>query len=260
MSQHGIQELKTLRLMHSRFRSIFVLLGLLSLCLVVYLSLRAMTGRLYPHDIVYIALLVLASLALCVAQVRCLRVLSLEATRRIETMALFDDLTGVYNYRYMDFRLREELSRSDRTGRPVAVIYIDLDRFKQVNDKHGHQVGNEVLRRVGRLLKSNARSHDLVGRLGGDEFFLILPETRVEETTVVAERLRKAMHHLVYRSREGTTIDYLRVSIGIAGYPRDAEDVDELLNQADRAMYMAKKEGGDAVTLATVPESCPSQA
>jgi diguanylate cyclase (GGDEF)-like protein len=255
MSAKGIREIEALRLMYGRFRSVFILVGLLSLSLTVYLALKAVTGHLSSYDIIVIAFLVLASLALCVAQVRILRALSTEAAQRIETIALFDDLTGVYNYRFMDHRLREEIARCERYGRPLSVIYIDMDHFKLVNDRHGHQTGNEVLHEIGEVLKANARTNDLVGRLGGDEFFAILPETRVEDAVAVAERFARAVRTLRYRTRDGTMIDYLRLSIGLAGYPRNATETDALLAASDRAMYRAKQSGGDTIEVASISEN-----
>ena len=254
MSDSGIPELQQLRKLHKRFRTIFVMLGLLSACLVTYLATRAATSELGWVDISVIGLLVFATLALSMAQMGCLRVLSNQAANQIEVMALFDDLTGVYNYRYMDYRLHEEISRANRSGRPLSLIYVDLDKFKRVNDLHGHQMGNDVLHRVGRVLKSSARDTDLVGRLGGDEFLVILPDTYSEQAQIVADRFCQALRTLRYRSREGIEIDYLRLSAGVAEYPRHAEDIDGLLSCADHAMYAAKKSGGDTFRVAPIPE------
>jgi len=251
VSGKGIREIQALKSVYSRFRSIFVLLGLLSLCLTTYLCLKAISGQLTPFDILIVGLLALACIALCIAQVRCLRTLSSEAARRIETLALFDDLTGVYNYRYMQYRLKEELTRSKRHKRPLSVVFVDLDRFKDVNDQHGHREGDEVIKQVAQLLRSKTRSDDLFGRLGGDEFFAILPETNIKEAITIAERLCQSLRSFSHKTPDGRTIHNIRLSAGVASYPDVASDIDALLVAADRAMYGSKRNGGDQFTVAT---------
>jgi diguanylate cyclase (GGDEF)-like protein len=156
--------------------------------------------------------------------------------------ALTDPLTGLRNARFMRRYLDLEMNRSAKTGRPMAVLAIDLDRFKQVNDTRGHAMGDLLLREMGQLFLANVRNYDLVVRCGGDEFAVILPDTNRESAARVAEKIKEAVRQMVddMRSRDGA-FPAVGVSIGSSVYPDDAAQIDELLAQADRAMYNDKR-------------------
>jgi diguanylate cyclase (GGDEF)-like protein len=144
---------------------------------------------------------------------------------------------------------RTELARSRRAGRPVAVLMIDMDGFKQVNDEHGHLTGDLVLRRVAQALAAQTRRTDAVGRVGGDEFAVLLPATGVPEAIVVAERIRQEVRSLPGPGGRG-----LSTSIGVAVHPLvAAETADGLLGAADAAMYAAKDSGRDQIRVAGRP-------
>ena len=157
-------------------------------------------------------------------------------------------------------RRTEEMLRTARTQRePMAVLLIDIDHFKQVNDRHGHLVGDEALRAVATILRSAIRAKDVIGRFGGEEFVIALPDTGLDEATVTADRLRNAVAASPLAAMCAGVLDEpdldpdtfrLTVSIGVAVHPADGNTVDELLLRADRAMYAAKSAGRNRVRLA----------
>lgn len=153
-------------------------------------------------------------------------------------MAYRDPLTGLWNRRYFEDRLQEELSRSRRAGpqRRFSLMAIDLDDFKRVNDLHGHAGGDAVLREVGEFLIAHLRNHDIACRTGGDEFSIILPDLSVADCGSLVERLQAA--------RTATNLNAgipVSLSIGTASWPEAGDSMDELLAHADQAMYGAKR-------------------
>ena len=162
-------------------------------------------------------------------------------------LSITDGLTGVWNRRYLEMTLRKEIERAQRFGRPLSVLMLDIDRFKRVNDRHGHQRGDEVLIEVTRRALGEIRSNiDVVGRYGGEEFVILLPETPAGGAKVVAEKIRAAMKDqpFVGASTEPITVT---VSVGVATYPEDGSTSEELMRRADTALYRAKSAGRDRV-------------
>ncbi|MDK2785006.1 MAG: hypothetical protein PWQ41_1761 [Bacillota bacterium] len=167
----------------------------------------------------------------------------------VAALARLDALTGIYNRRALVEALTSEVARSKRYGLKLAVLMVDLDNFKSVNDACGHLAGDALLKKIAARIASSVRSVDVVGRYGGDEIAVLLPEAGPLEAYQVAERIRQAVREL---ARE----EYCRVttSIGIASFPQHGEDAESLLAAADRAMYYAKRQGGDRVlTYAQLP-------
>jgi diguanylate cyclase (GGDEF)-like protein/PAS domain S-box-containing protein len=162
-------------------------------------------------------------------------------------LATRDELTGLYNRREMDRMLAEEIVRGRRLGRPVSLLLIDLDHFKQVNDTFGHQVGDAVLRQVAQIIGESVRSFDRVARYGGEEFAVILPEAAAREATIVAERIRVRLadHPVEIDPRsESSARLAVTVSVGIGCTALTHElTPEQLLGSADRALYDAKKAG-----------------
>ena len=153
-----------------------------------------------------------------------------------------DELTGLYNYRYLDIVLERELKRSERYGSNLSVLFLDIDFFKMVNDLFGHLVGSQVLREVGYLIGRSVRDVDAVIRYGGDEYTIVLAETGLAGAAIVAERIRKTVEAHTFATEEGLAIK-LTVSLGYACSPDDARTKSELLEMADRAMYRGKAGG-----------------
>lgn len=162
----------------------------------------------------------------------------------LREQAITDPLTGLYNRRYLWEFLRREWIRAKRRDDTLAVIMIDIDHFKRVNDTHGHEAGDFVLVAVAGLLRNQIRSSDIVCRYGGEEFALVLPEASVESVQLRAEGLRTAIRGLNL-THHGAAIGRITVSLGIALYPLHVDDPDSLLNAADAALYDAKREGRD---------------
>jgi len=164
-----------------------------------------------------------------------------------------DEITQVFNIRYLQRRLEEERSRVDRHGGTAAVLYIDLDHFKQVNDTHGHHVGNVVLRELANRMASQLRVCDVLGRVGGDEFVVLLPHTDQRGAKVVADRLVRAVADYSLETGDQGTISFVRTSVGVAVYPDDGDTMESVVKAADAAVYEAKARGGNMACLAGAP-------
>jgi len=161
-------------------------------------------------------------------------------------MLFIDDLTGLYNYRYLELALNRELKRAERYASNLSILFLDLDTFKQVNDCHGHLVGSKVLIEMGEVLKKTVRDVDVVIRYGGDEYTVILVETDSNIAGKVAERIRKLVESHLFQAAEGRNI-HLTCSIGFACCPEDSMSKDELLEMADKAMYVVKASGRNCI-------------
>ena len=175
----------------------------------------------------------------------------------LQHLATHDALTELPNRFLLVDRLNQLLSRADRSGSYFAVLFMDLDRFKEVNDSHGHEVGDLLLRAVAQRLAESVRQSDTVARIGGDEFVILLETVhKVEEADAVAVKVQQAFtrpfsldrHHI-----EST------VSIGVSFYPENGSDADSLLRAADYAMYLAKREGGNRHITCLPSESHPGE-
>jgi diguanylate cyclase (GGDEF)-like protein/putative nucleotidyltransferase with HDIG domain len=167
-----------------------------------------------------------------------------------------DGLTGLFNHRYFHERLEEEISRSSRFGTTLSMIMMDLDLFKPYNDIYGHVAGDEVLRQIGQCIKHSVRGIDIACRYGGEEFTIILPETRLDDAHTVAERIRKAIELEMFTKQIPLT-----ASLGVASWPTDGVTKEELVASADGAMYLAKAMGRNRTCLSTevVPTETPSK-
>jgi diguanylate cyclase (GGDEF)-like protein len=170
-----------------------------------------------------------------------------------ERRAASDVLTGLPNRRAADEALKRMVAQAGRTISPLSAVLLDLDRFKQVNDLHGHDRGDQALAAVGQILSAGMRASDFAARYGGEEFLLLLPDTDRQGAREVAEKLRLAIEHADLRDVGGLT-----ASFGVAALPDDAADGENLLRKADRALYAAKARGRNRVELADpVPGAAP---
>ncbi len=172
-----------------------------------------------------------------------------EKSIKVQSLIYIDDLTKLYNARYLNVVLDRELKRSDRYGVPVSILFLDIDYFKRVNDTFGHLIGSRVLCEFGKIIRSCVRETDTVVRYGGDEFVVILVETNPDQAMLAAERMRKTVENHVFMKDEGYELT-LTVSIGIATYPIHASNKEELLQMADRAMYRGKDSTRNVVYIA----------
>lgn len=172
----------------------------------------------------------------------------LESTRLI---AITDDLTGLYNHRHLVQQLSVEIARTQRYSRPLALVMLDIDHFKQYNDTHGHLKGNDVLRKIGEIIRQNIRQTDIAARYGGEEFSVIMPETSALTGKTIAERLRKQIESYPFKGKGSQSNGRITASFGIAAYPENAASTHELINETDRALYQAKEAGRNQTCLST---------
>jgi diguanylate cyclase (GGDEF)-like protein len=162
------------------------------------------------------------------------------SNKQLEELSIKDTLTGAYNRRYFSLRLREELTRYERSGEPTSLVLLDVDHFKTINDRWGHQAGDEALRSLTGLLLNHSRKFTVVARFGGDEFAVLLPSTTKIGAETYAERIRGTVESAPGRFP-------LSVSVGIASVPEDAASADDLVRAADAALYEAKALGRNRV-------------
>jgi diguanylate cyclase (GGDEF)-like protein len=173
----------------------------------------------------------------------------LERAGQLEKLSVTDPLTGLYNRRFLETRLEEERSRSQRQVQSFSVILADLDNFKLYNDICGHLAGDKALRKAAVLMRRSAREMDLVVRYGGEEFCLILPNTGKKESLFVAERLRRSIESDIFPGETNLPLGRLTVSLGVAAYPEDGDAIHDLLHAADLALYRAKDLGRNRTVL-----------
>jgi diguanylate cyclase (GGDEF)-like protein len=174
-----------------------------------------------------------------------------EANALLERLSTTDMLTNLPNHRALQQLLAQECERTRRFGHPLSLLFFDGDRFKQVNDTYGHAIGDEVLRELSEKVRNELRVGDTVGRFGGEEFLVLLPETSQHDARVVAEHLRSVVATCPLATREVEGGIALTVSIGVASYPDDGATASEVREQADQAMYWAKRLGRNQVRTAT---------
>lgn len=203
--------------------------AIVSICLIKY--------QIHPANhiiVIIIMLLITCNEGLLVQENKDLR-------NQFFHLSIYDELTGLHNYRFLTQIYKREISRANRYGLPLTVLLVDVDHFKRINDSYGHEKGNDVLKRIAEIIMESVREADIPARYGGEEFVIILPETDQKDGYQVAERIRqKVAGHIFHFG--GVT-----VSVGLASYNKTAPYQDDLLSRADTAMYSAKKNGRNRV-------------
>ncbi len=177
-------------------------------------------------------------------------VAQLELRRTVEELQSFairDPLTGLFNRRYFDSALPMELERSKRYEDPVSLLLVDADRFKTINDTHGHQEGDRVLMLISKILTMNLRASDVVCRFGGEEFAVVLPHTSIDVAAQLAERVRAGIAEGTEQVNPPLAGGPVTVTIGVAACPKEANDATQLIAVADRRLYAGKMHGRDRV-------------
>lgn len=164
-------------------------------------------------------------------------------------LAVMDPLTGLYNRRYVKQHLGKITGRSRETGKEFALMVMDIDNFKRVNDNYGHAAGDQVLKEFARRLQENLRGVDLVSRIGGEEFLIAMPDTTMEQAEKASERLRRVIEQDLFHFSSAPNGLRITASIGVTLGNPEAPDVDQLIQQADRALYASKSEGRNMVTM-----------
>jgi diguanylate cyclase (GGDEF)-like protein len=172
--------------------------------------------------------------------------------KRAEALSVTDDLTRLYNSRYLNLVLRRETKRASRSGRPLSLLFIDLDGFKAINDTHGHLFGSRALVEAADVIRGSARETDVVSRFGGDEFAVVLPDSGGEGAFAVGERIRERIAAHKFLAGDGLDI-HLTVSVGVATLPDVAASAEELVQAADNAMYQVKDSGKNGIQSAVAP-------
>lgn len=170
-----------------------------------------------------------------------------DAQTNLKRMAVTDELTGLRNRRYIVERLEDEFHRSNRSGRPLSLIMLDVDHFKGINDAYGHLFGDVVLRVIAARIKTGLRRHDLVGRVGGEEFLVVCPDSSLQDAVLVAERIRKAVNGELIS--DGIYKVSVALSAGVTTKSKDDVTSDKTLSRADTALYKAKEEGRNRVVV-----------
>jgi len=165
-------------------------------------------------------------------------------------MAITDQLTGLHNRRYMSRHLDTLVDNAKRNGKALAFVIMDIDFFKSVNDTHGHDIGDEVLKEFAGRIAANVRGIDLACRFGGEEFVVVMPDTDVEFAYSVSERLRKSIETTPFKISRAPGALNLTISIGIAGSEGESDTAQALLHRADQALYRAKRSGRNKVVAA----------
>jgi len=178
-----------------------------------------------------------------------LTIANLQLRDKLQSQAIRDPLTGLFNRRYLEETLPRELARADRSGQSLGIFAIDVDHFKRFNDTFGHEAGDLVLRELGALLRASFRSSDICARLGGEEFVVVLPDTSRDKLLGRAEMLGNAVRTLALVHHE-LPLGSITISIGIAIFPESGRDPEKLLGVADAALYQAKNAGRDRAVLA----------
>ena len=166
---------------------------------------------------------------------------SIELYEELKRLSITDELTSLYNRRYFENQLIKEIERAQRYSHKLSLLMVDLDKFKQFNDTYGHRQGDELIKNIAMILKSSVRKPDFVARYGGDEFVIVMPETGSIEAQKLIERIKEKIT-LYRQERVMESGESVSVSIGAATLPDEAQDIDTLINKADKNLYLEKNE------------------
>lgn len=215
-------------------------IGLLNMVIIdsEKLSEEEIKAKYQKHEFLFKNLAVQLALAIANIQLR----------ETLKTRAIRDPLTELYNRSYLNEFLERDLLRSQRNKVPVAIVMMDIDYFKKLNDKYGHDAGDVTLREFGKLLKNNIRGSDIACRYGGEEFLLIFYDTTEEVACERIEKIRELVNHLEVSLR-GTILDKITASFGLAVFPEDGVSVETLITAADQALFHSKKNGRNQLTV-----------
>jgi diguanylate cyclase (GGDEF)-like protein len=188
-------------------------------------------------------------LAMTVADHLSLALANLKLRERLQEMSVRDPLTGLYNRRYMQETLEREIKRALRDSKPIGIIMLDVDHFKSVNDTHGHDAGDLVLKTLARFLGNSLRGEDVACRFGGEEFVLIMPGLCLKDSEAKAEKMRREIENTLRVQYLDKSLS-ITVSIGVAAFPEHGGRADPLITKVDAALYEAKKQGRNRIVKA----------
>jgi diguanylate cyclase len=165
--------------------------------------------------------------------------------KKLSSEAMHDGMTGLLNHRYFEKRLNEKIERSERYQQNFSLLFLDLDKFKRINDTYGHQFGDHVLKQTSKIIQKSVRNIDVVSRYGGEEFSVILVNANRNDAHKTAERIRKEIEFNEFI--DGDVKEKLTISIGIGIYPTDANNFNGIISFSDRKMYKAKNDGRNCI-------------
>lgn len=251
MARRHTLKLRELRRIRGRFALVLAGMALVTLLLLTHLGVRVFVltrERISYLDFAGLCFYALACVIMTVTQIVFLRQLSVGAGRRIEELTYTDELTGLGNRRHIAKFLSEEFNEAELSRNPLSLLYIDLDDFKKINDEHGHRAGDLALRAVAHAIRNSIRDTDFAGRVGGDEFIVILPDTDSQCASVVAHRILRNLADISV-TVDTTTVSGIAASIGISSCPANATTRRELIEDADRTMYAAKNAGKGTIVI-----------
>lgn len=169
----------------------------------------------------------------------------LSAQRKLRLLATVDSLTGLFNRRHGSYLAEKEIARFQRAGHPVAFMLLDVDHFKSINDRYGHDIGDRVLTQIGQLIPEQLRTQDLVARWGGEEFLIILPDTDISSALASAERVREALRSYDWKAVAGRPVE-VTISVGVSKLC-ESDDMASVIRRADQALYRGKAGGRNRV-------------
>jgi diguanylate cyclase (GGDEF)-like protein len=187
-------------------------------------------------------------LATMLAEQVSLAMANLELRELLRQQAVRDPLTDLHNRRYLEDALVRETARSQQDGKPLALAMLDIDHFKGINDSHGHEAGDAVLRGLGRILRETTRASDIIGRFGGEEFLMLMPGVTAEVAAQRAQQVLDAVHRMQV-TLPSAVLDGVTLSTGLAVMPVHVANGEDLLAAADAALYEAKREGRNRVVV-----------
>ncbi len=164
-----------------------------------------------------------------------------EAQQQLKKMAITDDLTGIFNRRHIISRFEEEFEKARRLKKSLGCIMLDIDNFKSINDSYGHYIGDDILKEVSNRIKNSVRIYDVLGRYGGEEFLVVLPDTNFEDTKILAERVREGIRKDLLANIN------VAISLGVTCIQDKDESINDIIKRADKGLYMAKSTGKDRV-------------
>lgn len=176
-----------------------------------------------------------------------------EMNQALQYKALHDGLTGLYNRGYFQEMASREVIRCRRQKGAFSILFFDVDHFKNYNDKNGHQEGDVVLKQVGEFLVSGLRRTDVAARYGGEEFIVLLPDTPKNNAVIAAEKIRHMVEEFPFSGAKNQPLGVVSVSIGVAAFPDDGDDLEEIVKRGDEALYIAKGSGRNRVVMAGQP-------
>ena len=171
---------------------------------------------------------------------------NIEMYETVQNLSNRDGLTGLFNRRYLQERLENMVNEAARSGTPLAVIMLDIDHFKKINDRYGHKAGDDVIRFIARVIKNSTRKVDVAARYGGEEFIVLLHNTTAEGAVTVAEKIREIIQGAVVPA-DGNQLA-VTASFGVSAYPELARSTHDLVKSADEALYRSKENGRNRVT------------